>query len=84
MATEQKLLSRMFSRSRSWSRFNWHGHCTTGTVDTVLGKFHAACVSKITVELTTFLPFMCMNKTIIIMEDVADLLWTIMSNAATL
>jgi len=27
---------------------------------------------------------MCMNKTIIIMEDVADLLWTIMSNAATL
>ena len=28
----------------------------------VLGKFQAACISKITVELTTFLPCTLMNE----------------------
>ena len=38
------------------AQFNWHGSCATANVDTVvLGKFQAACVSKITVELTTCL-----------------------------
>ena len=37
------------------AQFIWHGNCATVKVDTVvLGKFQAACVSKITVELTTF------------------------------
>ena len=37
---------------------------STVKVDTVvLGKFQAACVSKITVELTTFLPCSLMSKT---------------------
>ena len=37
------------------AQFSWHGNCATVTVDTiVLGKCQAACVSKITVELTTF------------------------------
>ena len=36
---------------------NRHGNCATATVDTVvLRKFRAACISKITVEITTFLP----------------------------
>jgi len=35
------------------AQLNWHGNCTTAKVDTViLGKFQAACVSKITVELS--------------------------------
>ena len=35
------------------AQFNRHGNCATATVDTVvLRKFQAACVSKITVELT--------------------------------
>jgi len=39
------------------AQFNWHGNCATATVDTVvLGKCQPACVSKITVELTTLLP----------------------------
>ena len=39
------------------AQFSRHGNCTTATVDTVaLGMLQAACVSKITVELTTFLP----------------------------
>jgi len=34
------------------AQFNRHGNCATATVDTVvLGKFQAACFSKITVEL---------------------------------
>ena len=38
--------------------------CTTVTVDAVvLGKFQAACISKITIELTTFLPCIVTNKT---------------------
>jgi len=37
------------------AQFNWHGNCAAATVDTVvLHKFQAACVSKITVELTSF------------------------------
>ena len=32
------------------STCTWHGNCATATVDTVvLGKFQAACVSKLTV-----------------------------------
>jgi len=39
------------------AQFNRHGNCATAKVDAVvLDKFQAACVSKITVELTTFLP----------------------------
>ena len=35
------------------AQFNQHGNCATAKVDTVvLGKFQAACISKITVELT--------------------------------
>jgi len=35
------------------AQFNRYGNCATATVDTVvLRKFQAACVSKITVELT--------------------------------
>jgi len=46
------------------AQFNQHGNCTTVTVDTVvLGNFQAACVSKITVELTTFLPCSLMSET---------------------
>jgi len=46
------------------AQFNQHGDCTTVTVDTViLGKFQAACVPKITVELTTFSPCSLMSKT---------------------
>jgi len=46
------------------AQFNWHGNCTTATVDTVvLGKFKGDCVSKITVELTTSLPCSLMSKT---------------------
>ena len=38
--------------SRVAAQFNQHGNCATVTVDTVVfGKFQAACVSKITVEL---------------------------------
>ena len=46
------------------AQFNWHGNCTTATVDTVvLRKFQGACISKITVELTTFLPCGLMSET---------------------
>ena len=46
------------------AQFNRQGNCATATVDTVvLGKFQAACVSKITVELTTFLPCIPMDET---------------------
>ena len=46
------------------AQFNQHGNCATVTVDTVvLGKFHDAGVSKITAELTTFLPCSLTNKT---------------------
>ena len=45
------------------AQFNWHGNGATVTVDTVvLGKCQAACVSKITVELTTFLPCSLMSE----------------------
>ena len=53
-----------YSSGRAAAQFNWYGNCTTATVDTVvLGKFQAACVSKITVELTTFLPCIPMDET---------------------
>jgi len=48
------------------AQFNWHhsGNCTTVSVDTVvLGECQAACVSKITVELTIFLPCTLMSET---------------------
>ena len=45
------------------AQFNRHGNFATAAVDTVvLGKFQAACVSKITVELTTFLPCSLMSE----------------------
>ena len=54
MAAEWKLLTHLHSRSRIAARSNRHGNCTTATVHTVvLRKFRAACVSKITVEITT-------------------------------
>jgi len=46
------------------AQFNQHGNCATAIVDTVvLRKFLAARISKITVELTTFLPCRLMSKT---------------------
>ena len=46
------------------AQFNWHGNCAKVTVDAVvLGKCQAACVSKITVELTTFLPCSLISET---------------------
>jgi len=46
------------------AQFNWHGNCATVKVDTVvLGKCQAACASKITVELTTFLLCSLMRET---------------------
>jgi len=63
------------------AQFNRHGNCATATVDTeVLDKFQAACVSKTTVELPTFLPCILMN----IMEGDACVLHLVMSNAAAL
>ena len=53
-----------YSSGRAAAQFNRHGNCTTATVDTVvLRKFQAACVSKITVELTTFLPCSLTSET---------------------
>ena len=53
-----------YSSGRVAAQFNRHGNCATATVDTVvLRKFQAACVSKITVELTTFLPCSLMSET---------------------
>ena len=46
------------------AQLNRHGNCITVKVDTVvLGKFQAACISKITVELPTFLPCSLMSET---------------------
>ena len=45
------------------AQFNRHGNCATAKVDTVvLGKCQAACISKISVELTTFLPCSLMSE----------------------
>ena len=45
------------------AQINRHGNCTTVTVDTViLGKFQAACFSKITIELTAFLSCIPKNE----------------------
>ena len=45
------------------AQFNQHGNCTTAKVDTVvLRKFQAACISKITIELPTFLPCGLMSE----------------------
>ena len=45
------------------AQFNRHGNCATATVNTVvLCKFQAACISKIIVELTTFLLCDLMSK----------------------
>ena len=61
MAAEQKL--HLYSRPIA-AQFNWHGNCATVKIDTVvLGKCQAACVSKITVEPTTFLPCGLMSET---------------------
>ena len=54
-------------------------------VDTVvLGKLQAACISKITVELTIFLSCILMNETEYIMESVADVLWLVTLNTVAL
>ena len=61
MAAEQKHSSHLL---RSHPVYYQHDNCTTATLDTViLGKFRAACVSKITVELTTFLPCIPVEET---------------------
>ena len=67
MAKEQGV---QWQLNRSYSLTCTPGHvaaqcnCATVTVDTViLGNFQAACVSKITVELTTFLPCNLMSET---------------------
>ena len=53
-----------YSSGRVAAQFNRHDNCATATVDTVvLRKFQAACVSKITVELPTFLPRSLMSET---------------------
>ena len=52
-----------YTPGRVAAQFSHHGNHATATVDTVvLGKFQAACVSKITVQLTTLLPCILMNK----------------------
>ena len=62
-------------------QFDRHVSCTAATVDTVvLGKFQTACISKITVELTTFLPYSLTNVT----EGIAVVLQPVTSNAAAL
>jgi len=66
------------------AQFNRHGNCATVTVDTVvLGKLQAACISKITVELTTFLPCIPRTKRNIT-EGVAEVLQPVTSNAVAL
>ena len=66
------------------AQFNRHGNCATATADTVvLGKFQAACIPKITVELTTFLPCSLTNETEY-NKDVADVSQPVTSNAAAL
>ena len=75
MVAEQKLLSHLYSIP---ALFNQHGNCTMVTVDTVvLGKFQAFCISKNTVELTTFLPCILTNKTEY--NGVADVIGPVMS-----
>ena len=66
------------------AQFNRHGNCATATVDTVvLRKFQAACVSKITVELTiSCLAVLWAKRSI--SESVADVLRPVTSNAAAL
>ena len=64
------------------AQFNRHGSCAIVTVDTVVpGKFQAACVSKITVELSCLAVLWVKQN---IMESVADVLWPVISNAAAL
>jgi len=56
MAAEQKVYHLTGTPGHVAAQFNRHGKCATVKVDiVVLGKFQAACASKITVELTTFL-----------------------------
>jgi len=65
MAAERKLYCLTCTPGRILAR---HGKCTIAAIDTaVLGKLQAACISKIAVELATFLP--C-----ILMESVVDVL----------
>jgi len=56
MAAEQKY-SLTCTPGPIAAQFNQHGNCTTVTTEI------AACVSKITVELTTLLPCGLMNGT---------------------
>jgi len=45
------------------AQFNQHGSWAIVKVDTIVfGKFQAACISKITVELTAFLPCTIMSE----------------------
>ena len=46
------------------AQFNWHGNFATAKVHTVvLSKCQGACISEITVELTTFTPCSLMRET---------------------
>ena len=63
------------------AQFNWHGNCATATADTVVLFKFQACVSKITVELTPFLPCILKQN---ITEGVTDVLQLVTSFAAAL
>ena len=66
------------------AQFNQHGNCATAKVDTVvLGKCQAACISKITVELTISCLAVLWAKCNIT-ESVADVLRPVTSNTAAL
>ena len=75
MAAEQMLYHLTSTPGHVAAQFNRHGKCSTVKVDiVVLGKFQAACTSKITVELTTFLFCILTNKMEYNwMEGVADI-----------
>ena len=63
------------------AQFNRHGNCATTTANTVaLVKFQA-CVSKITVELTPFLPCILKQN---ITEGLTDVLRPVTAFAAAL
>jgi len=56
MVAEQKILFHSYTPGCAAAQFHQPGSWATVTVDTVvLGTFQAACSSKITVQVTTFL-----------------------------
>ena len=67
------------------AQFNRHGNCATATVDTkALGKFQAACVSQITVDLTTLLSCILTSKMKYYHNTGCCVFLALMPNAATL